>query len=158
MSHSQCWASCCVALLTSGTSQAHVASRPCCEPAGPWGGELLASFSTAASEQLAREASAAPAAVEFYEVAVPAVPLLLLGFVCLEGRELVSCRHRTGLPAGLWACLTDQAGGLPCCAVVTSSAASDQPRACSVQRLTGMLTLCRLARRSNMSCRFQQCP
>ena len=40
-------------------------------------------------EQLAREARLQPAALEFYAVAVPAVPLLLLGLLCQEGTEVV---------------------------------------------------------------------
>ena len=41
------------------------------------------------SQQLAREAKVPPAALQFYQVAVPAVPILVLGFLCLEGSELV---------------------------------------------------------------------
>ncbi|KAK9806659.1 hypothetical protein WJX73_005240 [Symbiochloris irregularis] len=64
---------------------------------GAWAGSRGEAVGALMQDQIARQSKLPQAALDFYQSAVPAVPLLLLGLLCLEGKELV--QHELSVPA-----------------------------------------------------------
>lgn len=65
---------------------------------GEWTGSKGEVLGALMQAQIARQSKLPQAVLEFYQSSVPAVPLLLMGLVCLEGKELVSLAFATCLP------------------------------------------------------------